>query len=99
KYFPPSAKARIQAMVDDIKAAFARRVEAIDWLAPTTRQEALKKVETVVVGVGYPEHWRDYSSLDVGNDAHANQKNPRHFQYRHQIAKIGKPMDRGEWWM
>src|SRR6185503_16706457 len=55
KYFPPAAKARIQGMVDDIKTAFARRVEAIDWLAPSTRQEALKKVETIVVGVGYPE--------------------------------------------
>ena len=99
KYFPPAAKARIQGMVDDIKTAFARRVEAIDWLAPSTRQEALKKVETIVVGVGYPESWRDYSSLDIGTDAYANQKNAGAFEYGHQIAKIGKPMDRGEWWM
>ena len=86
-------------MVDEIKAAFARRVEAIDWLAPSTRQEALKKVETIVVGVGYPEHWRDYSSLDIGNDAYANQKNAGLFEYVYQIAKIGKPMERSEWWM
>ena len=99
KYFPASAKARIQRMVDDIKAAFARRVEAIDWLAPSTRQEALKKVETIVVGVGYPEHWRDYSSLEIGHDAYANQKNAGLFEYGYQLSKIGKPMDRGEWWM
>jgi putative endopeptidase len=99
KYFPASAKERIQSMVDDIKAAFARRVEAIDWLAPSTRQEALKKVETIVVGVGYPEHWRDYSSLEIGSDAYVNQQNAKRFEYRHQLAKIGKPTDRGEWWM
>ena len=99
KYFPAAAKARIQGMVDEIKAAFARRVEAIDWLAPSTRQEALKKVETIVVGIGYPEQWRDYSSVDIGTDAYANQKNAGLFEYGYQIMKIGKPMDRGEWWM
>ena len=86
-------------MVDNIKAAFAHRVEAIDWLAPSTRQEALKKVESIVVGVGYPDHWRDYSSLEIGNDAYSNQKNAARFEYGYQIAKIGKPMERGEWWM
>ena len=99
KYFPASAKAQVQKMVDEIKAAFARRVQAIDWMAPSTKQEALKKVETIVVGVGYPDQWRDYSPIDIGNDAYANLKNARLFEYRHQIAKLGKPMDRNEWWM
>lgn len=99
KYFPASSKASIQKMVEEIKAAFARRVQAIDWMAPSTKQEALKKVETIVVGVGYPDQWRDYSPLQIGNDAYANQKNAGLFEYRHQIAKIGKPMDRNEWWM
>jgi predicted metalloendopeptidase len=99
KYFPASAKAQVQKMVDEIKAAFARRVEALDWMAPSTKEEALKKVRDIVVGVGYPDQWRDYSPLDIGNDAYANLKNARLFEYRHQIAKIGKPMDRSEWWM
>jgi predicted metalloendopeptidase len=99
KYFPASAKAEVQKMVEQIKAAFARRVQALDWMAPSTKQEALKKVETIVVGVGYPDQWRDYSPLQIGNDAYANQKNAGLFEYRHQIAKIGKPMDRNEWWM
>ena len=47
-------------MVEDIKAAFARRVEALDWMAPSTKEEALKKVRSIVVGVGYPDTWRDY---------------------------------------
>jgi putative endopeptidase len=100
KYFPASAKAQVQDMVKNLKAAFAKRVEAIDWMAPATKAEALKKVENIVVGVGYPDHWRDYSSLTITPDnAFANQKNVGMYEYRNQIAKIGKPMDRGEWWM
>ena len=100
KYFPASAKAEIQKMVDNIKAAFAKRVQAIDWMAPSTKEEALKKVKNIVVGVGYPDQWRDYSGLQITADnAYANQKNARLAEYRHQIAKIGKPLDRAEWWM
>ena len=99
KYFPASAKAEVQKMVEEIKAAFARRVEAIDWMAPSTKEEALKKVKSIAVGVGYPDTWRDISALQIGNDAYANQKNAGLAEYRHQIAKIGKPMDRNEWWM
>ena len=99
KYFPASAKAEVQKMVEEIKAAFARRVEALDWMAPSTREEALKKVRSIAVGVGYPDTWRDISALQIGNDAYANQKNAGLAEYRHQIAKIGKPMDRNEWWM
>jgi predicted metalloendopeptidase len=100
KYFPASAKAEVQGMVKNLKAAFAKRVQAIDWLAPSTKAEALKKVEGIVVGVGYPDHWRDYSSLTITPDnPYANQENVGLYEYRRQIAKIDKPMDRGEWWM
>jgi predicted metalloendopeptidase len=100
KYFPASAKAEVQKMVDNIKAAFARRVQAIDWMAPSTKEEALKKVRSIVVGVGYPDRWRDYSALRISADnPYANQKNAGLSEYRYQISKIGKPMDRNEWWM
>jgi predicted metalloendopeptidase len=100
KYFPASSKAQIQGMVDNLKAAFAKRVQAIDWMAPSTKAEALKKVENIVVGVGYPDHWRDYASLTITPDnPYANQKAVGLYEYRNQLAKIGKPMDRGEWWM
>ncbi len=100
KYFPASDKAEIQGMVDNLKSAFSRRVKAIGWMANSTKQEALKKVQNIVVGVGYPETWRDYSGLTVTSDnAYANQKNASLWEYRHQIGKIGKPMDRHEWWM
>jgi predicted metalloendopeptidase len=99
RYFPAAAKAKVQQMVENIKAAFAKRVQSIAWMAPSTKQEATRKVESLVVGVGYPDTWRDYSSLSIGNNAYANQKNAGLYEYRRQIAKIGKPMDRSEWWM
>jgi putative endopeptidase len=100
KYFPASSKAQIQKMVDNLKTAFAGRVKAIGWMSPSTKQEALKKVESIVVGVGYPDTWRDYAGLTITRDnAYANEKNASLWEYRHQIAKIGKPMERNEWWM
>ncbi len=99
KYFPASAKAEVGDMVKGIKTAFAKRVETIDWMAPETKKEAIKKVETIVVGVGYPESWRDYGSYTVGADAYANEVAGQKAEYAHQLAKIGKPMDKGEWWM
>jgi len=100
KYFPASAKAAIQQMVDNIKAAFARRIDAIEWMDDATRQEAKHKVETMEVGVGYPDTWEDYSGLEVKADAaYANKQAAEALRYRQQLAKIGKPLDRKEWWM
>ncbi|HEY0326254.1 MAG TPA: M13 family metallopeptidase [Allosphingosinicella sp.] len=100
RYFPASARTEVQAMVENIKTAFARRVEAIDWMAPSTKEEALRKVRSIVVGVGYPDSWRDYSNVQITADnPYANQHNAGLAEYRHQIAKIGRPMDRNEWWM
>ena len=65
KYFPASTKAEISTMVDQIKTAFGRRIEAIDWMAPATKQEALAKVRSMTVGVGYPDHWTNYDGLQV----------------------------------
>ncbi|GAA4012334.1 M13 family metallopeptidase [Sphingomonas swuensis] len=100
QYFPAENKAAIQSMVSGIKSAFAKRVEALDWMAPTTKAEALKKVETIVVGVGYPDSWRDYSAVQISpTNAYANQSAADAAEYRHQLAKLGKPMNRAEWWM
>jgi predicted metalloendopeptidase len=100
RYFPASSKAQIETMVGNLKAAFARRVQAIGWMSPSTKQEALKKVQNIVVGVGYPDSWRDYAGLTItSNDPYANEKNASLWEYKHQISKIGKPMDRHEWWM
>lgn len=99
KYFPASAKTEVQGMVEQIKAAFGKRVEAIDWMAPETKKEALAKVKTIEVGVGYPDTWKDYSSFAAGGSAYENFQNAQKVDYAQQLAKIGKPMDRREWWM
>ena len=100
KYFSAAAKAEIQKMAEGIKAAFAKRVEALAWMAPATKAEAIKKVRSIVVGVGYPDHWRDDTGLAISpTDAYANAKTASLANTRVQLAKIGKPMERGEWWM
>ncbi|MBC3766141.1 M13 family metallopeptidase [Neptunicella marina] len=100
KYFPASAKAKVSDMVDNIIHAFHDRVAKIDWMAESTKQEALKKVDSIVVGVGYPDHWRDYSQFNVtDNNAYANMVEGEKAEYTHQLAKIGQPQDKGEWWM
>src|SRR3546814_14213892 len=87
-------------MVKGIKAAFASRVNGIDWMAPETKKEAIRKVETIAVGVGYPERWRDYGSYSVSaGNAYANEVAGQKAEYAHQLAKIGKPMEKGEVWM
>jgi predicted metalloendopeptidase len=100
KYFPAADKQRIQNMVANIKAAFVKRIDALDWMAQSTKAEAKKKVQTMEVGVGYPDTWKDYSSLQVDpHNAYANQQAGSMLNYTQQLAKIGKPMDRREWWM
>jgi putative endopeptidase len=100
RYFPPTAKADVQAMVHNIVQAFDRRLVGLDWMAPATLREARRKVETVTVGVGYPERWRDYASLEIRpDDAFGNVRRAEEFEYRHQLAKLGAPVDRGEWWL
>jgi putative endopeptidase len=99
-YFPPAARADVQRMVRNITAAFDRRLTRIDWMAPATRAEARRKVETLIVGIGYPDRWRDYASLEIRpDDAFGNAWRAQEFEYRHQLAKLGRPVDGGEWWL
>src|SRR3546814_19008347 len=87
-------------MVDGIKAAFAKRVQAIDWMAPETKKEALKTVETNQVGVGYPETWRDYGSYQVSADAaYATEVEGEKAEYAHQHPKNGQPFDKDDLWI
>jgi predicted metalloendopeptidase len=100
KYFPASAKAQIQDMVGNIKSAFGRRIEALEWMAPATKAEAIKKAEGMEVGVGYPDTWADYAGIEIApGTAYANKQAAEQLRYRQQLAKIGKPLDRREWWM
>jgi putative endopeptidase len=100
RYFPASSKAQVQQMVKNILAAFDERVDKLDWMTPATKHKAKAKIAAIKVGVGYPETWRDYASLEIKpNDALGNHLRAEAFEYAHQKAKLGQPVDRAEWWM
>jgi putative endopeptidase len=100
KYFPASSKAQVKQMVDNILAAFNDRVDQLDWMTAATKQKAKAKIATVRVGVGYPETWRDYSDLTIRrDDPVGNRLRAEMHEYKHQLAKLGQPIDKGEWWM
>jgi predicted metalloendopeptidase len=100
KYFPPSEKARAEAMVRNEIAAFARRIDRLDWMSPATKEKARAKLAVLKVGVGYPDRWRDYSGLEVvPGDALGNARRASLFDYRRCLAKLDQPVDRGEWVM
>jgi predicted metalloendopeptidase len=81
-------------------AAFARRIDGLDWMAPETKARAKAKLAALKVGVGYPDKWRDYSALEVvRGDALGNARRASLFRYRWNLKKLGQPVDRGEWVM
>uniref|UniRef100_Q023R5 Endothelin-converting enzyme 1 n=1 Tax=Solibacter usitatus (strain Ellin6076) TaxID=234267 RepID=Q023R5_SOLUE len=100
RYFPAASKAKAQAMVDDLVQAFARRIDALSWMSPETKTKARQKLDTLKVGVGYPDQWQDYSALEiVKGDAFGNTERAGLFEYHRHLAKLHQPVDRGEWWM
>src|SRR5207237_3220523 len=99
-YFPPSSKAAVQEMVKNLLAGFDHRIDALTWMAPATKAQAKAKLKTLRVGVGYPEKWRDYRGLVIRrDDPLGNAWRAEEWEYRHQLAKLGKPVGREEWWV
>ncbi len=100
EHFAPEAKARLQSIVKTIVAAFERRVDALTWMDPKTKAGAKAKLTTLIVGIGYPDSWRDYSQLQVNRgEAFMNAWRASLFLYQAERAKLGRPVDRSEWWM
>jgi predicted metalloendopeptidase len=100
RYFPPAEKARAQAMVANLIAAFANRIDHLEWMAPATKKEAKAKLAVLKVGVGYPDTWPDYTGLKVvAGDAYGNAERAQLFQYRGSVAKLEQPVNRSEWVM
>jgi len=98
--FPPASKQATVQMVHDIEAAMDQDLGTIDWMSPATKVRAKEKLHAVVDKIGYPDRWRDYSKLVVvRDDAFGNAIRATEFENRREIAKIGKPVDRGEWGM
>jgi putative endopeptidase len=100
QYFPPESKKAVEAIVASLIDAFGKRIDRLDWMAPATKAKAKEKLQTLRVSVGYPEKWRDYSGLSVvPGDALGNAERAELFEYRRNVAKLGAPVDRGEWAM
>ncbi len=100
RYFTPEMKSQVQAMVVNIIAAYHRRIEALLWMDAATKAEALAKLDTLYVGIGYPETWRDYSGYEVkADDIFGNLWRGSLFDYHYFVARLGHAVDRREWVM
>jgi len=100
RYFSPDAKAQAEQMVTNIVAAFNKRIDALAWMAASTKAEAKAKLSTLYVGIGYPETWTDYSGYEVkADDLFGNVWNGTLFQYHRELARLGKDVNPREWTM
>ncbi|MEP6547073.1 MAG: M13 family metallopeptidase [Gammaproteobacteria bacterium] len=100
KYFPPQNKARMQALVRTLLDAYRQDIDALDWMSPETKRGAQAKLAKLVSKIGYPDTWRDYGALQISReDLWGNVVRANEFEYRRNLEKLGKPVDRNEWGM
>ncbi|GAC1659712.1 MAG: M13 family metallopeptidase [Acidobacteriaceae bacterium] len=98
--FSPALKADTEDMTKRIENAMHQRIEQLDWMSPETKQQAIAKLQTIRNKVGYPDKWRDYSSVAISRHDFADDvRNATVFESRRELNKIGKPVDRSEWGM
>lgn len=98
KYFSPEAKQEALKIVKEIQSAMEQDIKTLPWMSAATKQQALIKLHAMANKIGYPDKWRDYSKLEiVRGDNLGNFDRARRFEFNRQLAKIGKPVDRGEW--
>ena len=99
RHFPPEHKEKMLQLVGDLLEAYRRSISALDWMGEETKAHALKKVSSFVAKIGYPDKWRDYAGLAVGEDLVDNIRAANGWENARDFAKLGKPMDRSEWLM
>ena len=100
QYFSAEQKAKVKALVANLIATFRQRLQANTWLAASTKAEAIAKLDTLQVGIGYPDSWRSYAGLEIRrDDLIGNLMGAGLFDYHYQLGRIGKPVDRREWCM
>ncbi len=96
--FPPETKQRYETLCDNVFAAFAERIKNLDWMSEATKQKSLQKLSTVMKKVGYPDKWKDFSSMKLNDKSIVeNIRNANKFWFNYAIAKLNKPVDRTEW--
>jgi predicted metalloendopeptidase len=100
KYFPPESKAKMQQLVADLRVALSERIDALDWMTPQTKTRAHEKLAAFTPKIGYPDTWKDYSTLVVKrDDPIGNGRRAAQWWWDYQVARIDKPVDRSEWGM
>jgi putative endopeptidase len=100
RHFPPGARERMDVLVASLIEAYRQSIEGLEWMGADTRRRALEKLEKFTPKIGYPVRWRDYSSLSIDPaDLMANVRAAHAFEFRRELNKIGKPIDRDEWFM
>ena len=98
--FPPKTKARADEMIENLRATVKDRIGKLEWMTDETRKKALKKLAAFNSKIGYPDEWRDYSSLEIGRESYVqNVLAANAFEVRRNLKKIGGPIDRNEWGM
>lgn len=98
--FPPEAKEKAVEIVDNLLLAMKERIESVDWMSNETKEKALKKLANFTVKIGYPDEWKDYSNLEIFNDSYIqNVFRANKFEFQQDMAKVGKPVDKSEWYM
>jgi len=100
RYFPASSKAQMNMLIANLKTAMAARIKSSDWMSEATKTQALAKLARMEVMVGYPDKWRDYSSLKIDPaDLYGNVERSRAFEWAYTLSDLGKPVDRKKWAM
>ena len=100
RYFPPESKAKMQDLVNNLLAALKVRIEAHDWMTPDTKKRAQEKLATFVTKIGYPDKWKDYSSLEVRrDDLIGNVHRALRWAWNYDVDRLDKPVDKMEWGM
>ncbi|MGD8193606.1 M13 family metallopeptidase [Herbiconiux sp. P18] len=100
KHFPPTAKAAMDVLVANLIEAYRESISTLPWMSPATRERALEKLAKFTPKIGFPATWRDYSSLEIDpTDLIANVRATSEFEFQRELGKIGKPLDRDEWFM
>ncbi|MEI2269428.1 peptidase M13 [Microbacterium sp. No. 7] len=100
RHFPPRAKEEMDVLVDNLIEAYRQSISSLEWMTPATRERALEKLEAFTPKVGYPVKWKNYSALEVdASDLIGNVRRSNAWQHDQQVAKLGSPIDRDEWFM
>ena len=104
KKFPPEAKVKAKKMIENVILAFENRINKLDWMSPETKVKAIEKLKATKVKIAYPDQWKDYSelqisSVDNGGSYLQNSLNARAWSFKEDLEKLGKPVDKSEWYM